>query len=162
MPKDSSGQKNKRFSSTSEAGASENNKKKILIVENTETITKYLADILGKYGTVDIANNGQEALVKVSLECFDVIISDIKIPIMDGIEFYKAAVESDASLKGRFLFLTSFFSKEHLNFFIDNNVPYLFKPPDIEEIKKAVDEILERGNARKTEVGDIENTGLGV
>jgi PleD family two-component response regulator len=64
---DSPGQRSKRFSGKSEKVMTENSKKKILIVEDSEIIAKYLADILGKYGTVDIANNGQEALVKVSL-----------------------------------------------------------------------------------------------
>jgi CheY-like chemotaxis protein len=126
-------------------------KKKILIVEDMPPIARYVADIVEKYGTVEIAHNGQEGLTKVALEDFDIIISDIMMPVMNGIEFYKAAIEADSSLKSRFLFHTSSFSLDHLNFFIDNNVPYLMKLPDKEEMESAVSEILGRAHCCSSE-----------
>ncbi len=132
---------------------SKNRKKKILIVEDTDIIANYLADMLEKYGTVEIAKNGNEALIKVSLDCYDVIVSDINMPVMDGIEFYKEAIEIDSSLKNRFLFLTSSFSRNHLNFFIDNEVPFLFKPAETEDIEKAVEEILNKNTSLCDQTG---------
>lgn len=116
--------------------------KRILIVEDTEPIANALAILLGKYGTVDIAHNGQEALTQVSLHDYDAIVSDIHMPFMNGIEFYEAAIKSDSTIKNRFMFLTSSFLEEHLNFFIDNNLPYLFKPAHSEDIENIIEEIL--------------------
>lgn len=135
-----------------------NGKKKILIVEDSDVITNFLADILEKYGTIDIAKNGQEALTKVSFNYFDVIVSDIKMPIMDGIEFYKSAVETDSSLKSRFLFFTSSFDDQHINFFIENNVPFLHKPAPTKDIDAEVSNILNRSYAGQSEgTGSKEN-----
>jgi two-component system response regulator YesN len=120
------------------------NNKKILIVEDTEAIAYSLNGLLEKYGAIDIARNGEEALMKVFLDSFDIIISDIKMPFMNGIEFYKAAVENDPSIKKRFLFHTASFEKDHLSFILNNNVPVLFKPADTKELVRAVTEILYR------------------
>jgi YesN/AraC family two-component response regulator len=117
-------------------------KKKILIVEGTDEVAGYLADILTAYGIIDIAHTGQEALTKISLNHYDVIIADATMPVMDGIELYKSAVEVDAALKNRFLFLTNSFFRYYLKFFADNDVSFLFKPADIEDINNAVQEIL--------------------
>jgi DNA-binding response OmpR family regulator len=118
------------------------NGKRILVVEDTEPIANALAMLLGKYGAVDITYNGQEALMQVALHYYDAIVSDIHMPFMNGIEFYKAAIEIDSTIKNRFMFLTSSFSEEHLNFFINNNLPYLFKPARAEEVESLIEEIL--------------------
>jgi DNA-binding response OmpR family regulator len=118
------------------------NGKRILIVEDTEPIANALAMLLGKYGTVDIVHNGRDALMKVSLYYYDAIVSDIHMPFMNGIEFFEAATEINADIRRRFMFLTSSFSEEHLNFFIDNDVPYLFKPAQAEEIENLIGDIV--------------------
>jgi CheY-like chemotaxis protein len=129
--------------------------KKILIVEDTDTIANSLAAILEKYGEIAIAKNGQEALIRLTLNRFDVIVSDIRMPSMDGVEFYKAAIETSPGIKDRIMFLTASFAEEHLNFFIDNDVPFLYKPAQIEEIESIICKILERSN----ELSEVKNTG---
>jgi CheY-like chemotaxis protein len=117
--------------------------KRILIVEDSETIAHSLAYVLEGYGTTNIANNGAEALKKAFMDSYDIIISDIQMPVMDGIEFYKAAVENDPGVKGRFLFHTSSFEEDHLNFIINNAVPVIFKAADTKELLRVVNEILD-------------------
>jgi CheY-like chemotaxis protein len=124
--------------------AEHNDKKKILVVEDAEAIAHALTGLFETYGTIDVAYNGSEALIKVFLDSFDIIISDIQMPVMDGIEFYKAAVEKDPGLKSRFLFYTASFEKDHLNFIVGNKIPVLFKPADTKELVRAVTEILYR------------------
>lgn len=60
---------------------------KILIVDDERSIRRTLKDILEfeKY-TVDEASDGMEALVKLKKDKFDVIVMDIKMPKMDGME----------------------------------------------------------------------------
>ncbi len=60
---------------------------KILIVDDEAAIRRSIRDILEfeKYEVVE-ASNGMEALVKVKQKAFDVIILDIKMPQMDGME----------------------------------------------------------------------------
>jgi hypothetical protein len=74
---------------------------------------------------------------------------------MDGVEFYKAAIETDPGIKDRIMFLTASFAEEHLNFFIDSDVPFLYKPAQIEEIESIICKILDRSH----EVSEVKNTG---
>ena len=75
-----------------QAGASETKRevgmaKKILVIDDEELITKSLLKFLSKEGyAVTIAKSGKEAIEKVKDIDFDLIISDVRMPDMDGIE----------------------------------------------------------------------------
>lgn len=60
---------------------------KILIVDDDKSIRKTLRDILEfeKY-EIDEAADGLECIVKIKQSSFDVIIMDVKMPRMDGME----------------------------------------------------------------------------
>lgn len=61
--------------------------KKILVIDDEELVTKSLIKLLKNEGYVAIvAKSGQEAVEKVKGEDFDLIISDVRMPGMDGIE----------------------------------------------------------------------------
>ncbi len=63
---------------------------KALIVDDSATIRQLVSMTLGRVGfTVVEAKNGKEALEKAKTERFDLVISDINMPIMDGLEFLK-------------------------------------------------------------------------
>lgn len=59
----------------------------ILLVEDNVLNQKLIFLNLSKFGyLIDIANNGQEALDKVKSRRYDLIIMDLMMPIMDGLE----------------------------------------------------------------------------
>jgi CheY-like chemotaxis protein len=61
--------------------------KKILIIDDEELITKSLLKLLTKEGyEATIARSGKEALALIKTSGFDLIISDVRMPEMDGIE----------------------------------------------------------------------------
>ena len=61
--------------------------KKILVVEDDEVNLMIARHILGKEGfEVSTVNNGEEAIDIVQRELFDLILMDIEMPIMDGLE----------------------------------------------------------------------------
>ncbi|MDM1442274.1 sigma-54-dependent Fis family transcriptional regulator [Myroides odoratimimus] len=67
---------------------------KILIVEDEAAIRRVLVKILEEESSdyvVDAAENGEEALQKITGEDYDLVISDIKMPKMDGEELLVAA-----------------------------------------------------------------------
>jgi len=69
--------------------AIENDRKKILIVEDEKEIHSFLNQLLsGKY-TIMSAYNGLEALEMIEKEMPDIIISDVMMPLMDGVELCK-------------------------------------------------------------------------
>jgi CheY-like chemotaxis protein len=61
--------------------------KKILIIDDEELVTKSLQKLLRKEGyDITISQSGQLAVEKVKTQDFDLIISDVRMPQMDGIE----------------------------------------------------------------------------
>ena len=60
-------------------------KSNILVVEDNDDLRRYIKDNLSKYFNVYEANNGEEALNITSKRTFDLIISDVMMPKMDGI-----------------------------------------------------------------------------
>ncbi|MDR6968310.1 signal transduction histidine kinase/DNA-binding response OmpR family regulator/ligand-binding sensor domain-containing protein [Flavobacterium arsenatis] len=67
----------------------ENNQKKILIVEDEKEIHLFLNDLLADKYKIITAYNGVEALESIENELPDIIISDVMMPLMDGVELCK-------------------------------------------------------------------------
>ena len=107
---------------------------KILIVDKSEPFIKLMEVVLTKEGLVDGTGDGREALKRITEQYFDLIITDIHIMGIDGMEFYREAVKRDTTIKDRMLFLSSTKSKEYIEFFEDEKVRYLVKPAPIKEI----------------------------
>lgn len=116
--------------------------KSVLIVEDNPTIAAFLVKILGKKCSVQVAENGLEGLNKVQNSYFDAIVSDVDMPIMNGIEFYNKAVEGDRAIGRNFLFFTAAPLPERVEFFRQNGLTYLEKPASIKQIGQAVGELV--------------------
>lgn len=70
-------------------------KKKLLIAEDTESNYFYLNILLRDKYEISWAKNGQEAVEMYKVKQPDVILLDIKMPIMDGLEALTALRELD-------------------------------------------------------------------
>lgn len=68
---------------------SDDGKKSILIVEDNKEMQRFLYKIFRKEYNVVVANNGKEALDKLGANNVDLIISDIMMPVMDGLELLR-------------------------------------------------------------------------
>ncbi|PID56657.1 two-component system response regulator [candidate division KSB3 bacterium] len=68
--------------------------KRILVVDDEKVFSSYLEQILTRKGLEsEVAHNGEEALAKCEQSNYDLVISDIKMPKMSGLEFLKAVRE---------------------------------------------------------------------
>ena len=66
-------------------------KLKVLVVDDDHRMAKTLADILKVKGfEAEVAHDGLEALKKIKEHHFDSVLTDIKMPQMNGVDFYKA------------------------------------------------------------------------
>ncbi|UPK67432.1 two-component regulator propeller domain-containing protein [Chitinophaga filiformis] len=72
-----------------EAGSKNGKRKTILVVEDNEDLRFYLKDNLKVQYHVEEATNGKEAWEKLKALNPDLIVSDIMMPVMDGIELAK-------------------------------------------------------------------------
>ena len=86
----------------------------ICVVEDEKVSRKMTIELLKKMGITKIvaSTNGEIALQKLKLQKVDLIISDWHMPIMDGLEFYKA-VKKEVDLQNTpFLMVTVEDSRE--------------------------------------------------
>ncbi|MDH3574112.1 MAG: response regulator [Desulfobacteraceae bacterium] len=114
----------------------------ILIVDDEEMITTLIKSLLNRDGNIDVANNGEQALNYLENKFYKLVISDIDLPKMDGLSFYKKSVDKFPTLKKRFLFMSGDLSPERKAFFDENNLKYLSKPMKIKVLREAASEII--------------------
>lgn len=118
---------------------------RILVVEDDKNIADTLLAILSQEGIVECASNGEEALNSLDGDYCAVIITDVEMPVMNGIEFYNQAVEKYPNIKDRFIFLVEDTDlKKYISFFEKNGLKYHVKTSQMEMIKKAVTDVLNR------------------
>ncbi len=73
----------------------EQNPKQVLLIDDDELVLKTLANFLKIYGyNVELAKDGEEALKKAEELTFDLIIADVRMPGIDGIETIKRIRET--------------------------------------------------------------------
>ena len=116
--------------------------KKILIIEDHEILGNYLSCIVGHYGNIDIVQNGMEALDKISHNSYEAIVFDVRMPEMNGMEFFQEAIIIDPSIRKKILFLISTANNKQIKFMLDNHVYCIRKTLQSEEIKSALEKVL--------------------
>jgi signal transduction histidine kinase len=121
---------------------------RILLVEDEEAVRHPVGRYLARRGaTVDEASHGVEAMARVAQVRPDVIVADLRMPVMDGMEFYRHLQGSDPGLAERVLFLSGDFSQLHT---LDGlTIPadrQMLKPVDLELLERRLNAIA-RGNA---------------
>jgi len=109
---------------------------KILIVEDDPAVSELLVAVLSGEGVVDTAANGKIALDKIRKQYYRLVISDIDMPVMDGMALFRRAVAEFKHIDRRFLFLTGHPAGPVVEFFKANNLKYLTKPANINAIRQ--------------------------
>ena len=82
-------------------------RKTILIVEDEKEIHSFLNELLAEKYKISIAYNGIEALKSIKSEIPDIIISDVMMPLMDGIEFCEKIKKDIQTCHIPFIMLTA-------------------------------------------------------
>ncbi len=117
---------------------------KILVVDDCPTTRKLLGLYLrGKGYDLVFAENGLDALEKLSRENINLILSDLNMPYMDGLEFLRS-VRSDSKLSHiPFLMVTTESDEEEKKRALDAGAnAYLVKPVTADVILRHIKDIL--------------------
>jgi DNA-binding response OmpR family regulator len=118
--------------------------KAILVVDDDRQLASALQWILADENfLVDVAFDGEEAMLKVKAHEYDAVICDLKMPKLRGDEFYLKAKEARSSLADRFIFITGFAADPNIAlFFNKHEVKYLVKPFSIQVLLDCVKQLL--------------------
>lgn len=117
-------------------------KKKVLLVEDNAELSMFISDFLESSYDIILAEDGEVALEILDEEYIDLIISDVMMPRMDGIELCKR-IRSDIEISHiPFLFLTAKTNTEsHFEGIYAGANFYIVKPIDLNLLKLYVDNI---------------------
>ena len=120
------------------------NLKAILVVDDDQQLASALQWILADENfLVDVAFDGEEALLKVKTNEYDIVICDLMMPRIRGDEFYFKAKEYRPMLADRFIFITGFAADPKINLFLrTHEVKYLVKPFPVQGLIKCVKQLL--------------------
>lgn len=118
--------------------------KALLVVDDDKQLASALQWILADENyLVDVAFDGDEALLKVKVHEYDAIICDLMMPRLRGDEFYFQAKELRPSLTDRFIFITGFAADEGISGFLaERQAKHLVKPFEIQDLIASVKELL--------------------
>jgi len=120
--------------------------KKILVIDDEELIIKSLSKLLENSGfEAFVAKSGQDALIMVEEEDFNLIISDIRMPGLNGIEAVKGVydiLQKRSAEKPPVIFITGYADKEsEQEAKALKPIDFIYKPFDISILLDRIKEV---------------------
>lgn len=130
---------------------------KLLIAEDDRELRQLFSHVLTKNGyTVKGVSNGQEALTAANSDYYDLIISDIMMPVMDGYEFVRSLRDSGFTTPVLMITAKDAFDDMRLGF-LSGSDDYMVKPVNVNEMVLRVGALLRRAqmiNERRQTIGN--------
>jgi len=119
-------------------------KGQILVVEDEPEIRKVCQRVLTSQGYhIDLATNGATAEEMLTGEDYDLLLIDIKTPVMDGKQLYQNIEDRYPKLLNRVIFTTGdVMSNDIRGFLKQTGMPFLLKPFTPDELTAIVRETL--------------------
>jgi signal transduction histidine kinase len=130
---------------------------RVLVVDDETAIVDAICEFLDLQNvTTDKANDGEEALKLLNENRYDAIISDIRMPGIDGPQLYERAVAMDPSYKTRFLFMSGDLVRDSTQGFVSSlSCPCLAKPFALQVLYQNLEPHLNNGNDGPTAGGSL-------
>ena len=125
---------------------SEADGKRILVVDDEQGITKICLRTLVPEGyQVDTAGDGSIAEEMLREKSYDLLILDIRTPVLDGKQLYQHIKDCHPELVAGVIFATGDITSNNTQQFLEQSGrPYLLKPFTLEELKAVVKETGDR------------------
>lgn len=116
----------------------------ILVVDNDRSVTEAVAYLLRDQGyTTDTASNGSTAVRQLAERVYDLIVSDLHMPGLDGAGLYGQLVQRHPRMVRRILFLTGDSAGEpDSRFLAAYGLPWLRKPFANENLLRTISRLL--------------------
>ena len=116
----------------------------VLVVEDEAALGAAVAEALVDAGfVVDRAGDGEEAMARVKVRLYDLIVCDLKMPRVDGMMFYRALEREQPETARRILFVTGDVAgTEAERFLEETGCRWLAKPFRLRDLLRTATEIL--------------------
>jgi CheY-like chemotaxis protein len=120
--------------------------KRILVVEDEPIIAGLLGDMLMADGhEVEAVNTGRAALEKLATGTYDLIVSDLRMPVLDGRGLYRELEKHYPEMLPRIVFVTgSALDPGNEDFLTSTRVPWIAKPFTITDLHQLTQKVLRR------------------
>ena len=137
--------------------------RRLLVVDDEAKLLRAVAATLREEGyDVATARSGADALVQINASIPDLVVSDIRMPGMDGHQLARALRSNPRTALIPIVFLTAKDEREdRIAGFRTGVDAYLTKPFDPEELLAVVSNILKRVERTSTELARLVNTAQG-
>jgi CheY-like chemotaxis protein len=109
----------------------------VLVVDDEVAIQDVFSELLADHSCrVHGANNGLEAMRQIEKQEFDLIISDLKMPVMDGRWLYEKVRETKPAVLKKFVFITGDTNSAKTAEFLERcGNPWLTKPFNFQDVE---------------------------
>jgi signal transduction histidine kinase/BarA-like signal transduction histidine kinase len=117
---------------------------RVLVVEDEPALASAVADALSDAGfVVERAQDGEEALTSVARSAYDLVVCDLKMPKLDGMQFYRAMAAATPLLARRVIFVTGAVAGTDAERFLDETgCRWLAKPFRLGDLLRAARDTL--------------------
>ena len=117
----------------------------ILVVDDDPLVTQLIVDTLTREGyRLDSAPNGVAALEKIQHQRYDLILSDLHMPQLNGVGLYLTLTQRLDRLSEKIIFVTGSAGSSELHRFLkETGLPVLRKPFTLVELQQLVRQVLE-------------------
>ncbi len=121
-------------------------RKRILVVDDEKAVAELIRRVLQSHNyIVDTTLDGEAAIGLIEANCYDLVVADLKMPGVGGMELFQHFNRIDPEIARRIVFLSGDVINPHtLTFLRDTQSLYLTKPCTIEELLGFVKAALER------------------
>ncbi|HEX9820034.1 MAG TPA: PAS domain S-box protein [Methylomirabilota bacterium] len=118
-------------------------RRRVLVVDDEIEVTRIVSELLRQDGhEVDTSLNGVDALARIRTWSYDAVISDIRMPRLDGPGLYAAVREIDPALAERFVFFTGdTLGSATAQFLERTGAPSLQKPFALRDVRAALAQV---------------------
>ncbi len=130
---------------------------KVMIADDHQLFRRGLVAVLKELKGIEVideAANGKELLEKLKLKSPDIVLVDIKMPVMDGIETIKVLLNKYPDIK--VIMLTMHNEEKFITHVVNLGAHgYLLKNTDIQEVEMTIQKVMEQGFYFSNHVSDV-------
>ena len=123
--------------------SNESKKKRLLVAEDNEDMRNYIISIFSKDYEIDACENGQEALNLTTEHTYDLILTDLMMPVMDGFALSKILKQQESTSHIPIIILTAKDDESsQIEGFTAKADAYVIKPFSAKVLSKQVESII--------------------